>query len=104
LPAKFVRYTLVEAERYEEAIEIANKGIDVTFGENTLNRQFQDCTFCKAQALMKLNKKEEGQALMKKHLAYVYAMGKDANNPEYERTKSAFEKDFGYALDLTLPW
>ena len=100
----FLAYTLIRAQRYEEAIEVADKGIDIAFAEDTLNRQFQDFTFCKAHALLKLGKKEEGQELMKRHLAYVYSMGKDIILPEYEQTQKEFVKDFGYKLDLTLPW
>jgi len=100
----FFAHTLVRAGQYEEAIEAANKGIDVTFGEYTMCRQFQDCTLYKAKALMRLGKKEEGHELMKRYLAYLYSMSKDAILPEYESTQKEFEKDFGYKLDFTLPW
>jgi len=100
----FFTHTLLRAGRYEEAVEAANKGIDVTFGERTMSRQFQDCTLHKAKALMKLGQKEEGEELMKRFLAYLYSMSKDEILPEYESTQKEFEKDFGYKLTLTLPW
>jgi len=100
----FFAHTLLRAGRYEEAIDAADKGIDISFGEYTMCRQFQECTFYKAQALMKLGKKEEGQEFMKRYLAYLYGMSKDTVLPEYERARNEFEKEFGCKFDLHLPW
>jgi len=99
----FFAHTLLRAGRYVEAVEAADKGMGVAFGEFTLNRQFQECMRYKAKALMKLGDENGGHELMKRHLAYLYGMSKDEVVAEYDSAKKDFETEFGCRLELDLP-
>ena len=51
--------------------------------------------------------KEKGEELFKKYMFYLYAYETrhyENAGSAFEYTKQSFEKDYGYKLDLSLPW
>jgi len=96
---------LYSVKRYNECAEIADKCMRVTAGDFTVIYLYMHGLYFKACALLSLGQKEEGEMLFKRYLLYTYSVCPNLF-PEYshESSKRYFEEQFGYKLDLSLPW
>ena len=90
-----------KTERWDDCITTAEKVMKYYVGDlDTL--QYAYSLHYKAFSLLKLGKKDEGEALYKKFLLYVYIFeGYAKLGSEY---KEEFVKEFGYKLDLSVEW
>ena len=98
---KDIAKTLVEeVGRYEECIQIAEKGMDIIKNAHHTNLYIHFAWY-KGTALMHLGRKQESEDVFKRCIAYSFAMGKNIPaGMTVDYLKSDFEKKFGYKLDL----
>ena len=98
-------YGLYEAKKYEACQEMADKGLSFALGDVYAVSVYMVVMRMKAKALLRLNQKQEGDALMKRYLLYTYSMEENQDSTAtFDIVKTEFQDEFGYQLDLTLPW
>jgi len=94
------------AKKYEEAIEIADKGMNILLGLKDNPYIYFRLLASKAKALMLLGKKEEGEECFKRLLLFSIAIGNIA--PADMRTewlKNDWTKTFGFEpIDISVNW
>jgi len=90
-------------ERFEECIQVANKGLAMLKGLNDNIVTYFRLLYCKAYALMCLGRKDEAGLLMKRCILFSHAMGEDIPfDMAVDFKKSDLEKNFGYKLEIAV--
>ena len=97
---------LLHSKSYDECITECNNVIELSVGLDISVRQCMNAKSYKAIALNHLGKKEEAEVLYKKYLLYCWAVTGCifTTNFFFEDGKKRWEDEFGYQLELSLPW
>jgi transcriptional regulator with XRE-family HTH domain len=91
--------------RHEESIAMAAKGMAFALGDLFCDVYYMRMVWVKAMAHLRAGQKQEGETLAKQFLLYAYGKGENHDAAmSFEMCKKDFEKEFGYRLDLSLPW
>jgi len=94
------------AKRYDEAIQIIDRGFDIFIGHNDNPYIYFRMLSCKAKALMSLGRKEEGEECFKRLLLFSIAIGDIAPfDMRTEWLKNEWVNDFSFEpIDMSVSW
>jgi len=100
--SNIARALVEEVGRYEEGIQMADKGLEILKGSENVKAYIR-LLYHKAYSLMHLGRKSEGEEAFKRCLLFSYALGDSApSDMKVDYHKYYFKDKFGYTLDLTI--
>ncbi|MDR2600556.1 MAG: helix-turn-helix transcriptional regulator [Oscillospiraceae bacterium] len=94
--------SLKKAERYEECLEFAEKGLVTAITYHDM-RIYILCLYQKAYSLIKLGRMDEGKELYKKFLMFTYVVDGFASF-SFDLAKKEYEETFGCTFETTGLW